>query len=103
MGAPPPRVTVTYSTLQQPSASDTLELTEDMRVPPPPRWGWEQVANPVFEGQLHLVPTWDVGMHSFQPGCPCGAHPDSEAGVMLIHHHAFDGREAYEQGARKHH
>lgn len=59
--------------------------------------------NPDFSGQLHLVPTWDIHQHQFEPGCPCGAHPDEQCGIMLIHHVAFDGRNAYEDGKRKHH
>ena len=82
---------------------DELLLTPEMAVHRPPPWGWEKVTHPWIAEQLHLVPTWDTGMHSFDPPCRCGAYVDEECGALLIHHVAFDGRCAYENGSRKHH
>jgi hypothetical protein len=64
-------------------------------------WGWRYLQHPergVME--VHLMPMNDCGMHAFDTGCIC--RPCAE-GNGFFHHHAFDGREAYERGLRRPH
>lgn len=53
--------------------------------------------------ELHLMPLSDIGWHAFDRGCLCRPTEDAEAGEGLWHHNAYDGREAYETGARRAH
>lgn len=51
-----------------------------------------------------MIPLLDTGAH-FMPehggeGCPCGAIEDCPGSII---HNAWDGRDQYEQGLRKHH
>lgn len=66
-------------------------------------WGWFHIPHPnpaVME--IHLMPASDCGVHAFDVGCQCGCHEDPQTAGFFIHY-AFDGREAYDSGARKHH
>lgn len=48
------------------------------------------------------IPASDCGTHAFDLGCMCSPFEDPHA-PGFFHHRAFDGREVYETGARKHH
>lgn len=69
----------------------------------PVPWGWFHMPHPnpaVME--IHHLPASDCGVHAFDLGCACRPVEDPQAPGFFIHH-AFDGREAYETGARKQH
>ena len=65
-------------------------------------WGWQSIRHPnpqVFE--IHMLPLYDWGMHSFDMDCGCAPYEDCPGSII---HNSFDGREAYEPGGtRKHH
>jgi len=66
-------------------------------------WGWFHIPHPnpsVME--IHIMPANDIGRHAFDLQCACRPHEDPQAPGFVIHC-AFDGREAYERGARKCH
>lgn len=88
-----------------PTVRVTFEQAEAPAPPPIARapWGWTHIPHPnpaVME--IHLLPLSDCGCHAFDLGCQCAPVEDPVA-PGFFHHHAFDGREAYESGARKHH
>lgn len=49
----------------------------------------------------HLVPCGDLRRHQLDPTCWCGPVEVDDA-VDFWAHNSADGREAYEQGARRH-
>jgi hypothetical protein len=65
-------------------------------------WGWFHIPHPnPAVPEIHLMPASDCGNHAFDLGCACA--PAEMATPGFFQHNAFDGREAYESGARKHH
>lgn len=91
------KVKVTYGTLP------AVSTPSSVLVPSQSCWGWEWMTHPDDTTQLHLVPLLDIHSHCSNPPCPCGAYVDPERGDRVIHHVAFDGRDEYEVGKRKHH
>lgn len=58
--------------------------------------GWIWFA---FRGALHLVPEDEAEGHDPE-NCCCRPTPHADDDRKIIHH-SFDGREAFEEGARK--
>lgn len=64
-------------------------------------WGWRVFDHPhPLVRELHTMPLYDTGLHAFDRACDCRPREDEPGAVI---HNAFDGREAYETGKRKHH
>jgi hypothetical protein len=80
---------------------DEIELTV-----PAGQWGWAHLQHPDPQiAQIHLLPTYDCGMHAFDGDCMCRP---LETSPGFFAHNAFDGREQYEGvggvgGRRKRH
>jgi len=64
-------------------------------------WGWKMLDHPRSGTQeCHLMPLFDTGVHAFDTDCGCRP---VEHDPGIITHNAFDRREDYETGKRKHH
>lgn len=66
--------------------------------PAPPPWGWMTVDHKA-SATCHVFPTWDIYGHIFSEECRCQPYIDENG---FWSHNAWDGREPYEMGRKRH-